>query len=152
MSRELIEFARGVNRILPSILRELTRRQSQNPAWGRTSVPQMLILESLYHQGRCIMRELAEGLSISTPAVTGLVDRMVESGYLKRVRDEEDRRVINIELTPKGTKVAKGVLNTREKTIQDVFGELTPSERETYLRILKKVSAIIIEKRSSREK
>lgn len=149
MSRELVEFARGVNRALPNILRELTRRQARNPAWGRISVPQMLILETLHYQGQCMMRELAEGLSVSTPAVTGLVDRMVKSGYIRRVRDEGDRRVINVELTSKGVKVAKGVLDARERTIRDVFGRLKPSERKAYLKILKKVCGII-EKRSNR--
>ncbi len=141
MSRELIEFAQEVNRIVPNIWREITHRQLNHPAWGKMSLPQMLLLEVLYHHRQCIMRELAEILSVSTPAVTGLVDRMVKGGYVRRVRDKKDRRVINIELTPKGAKAAQGVSTTRQKMIQDLFGKLSASERETYLKILRKVFA-----------
>ncbi len=139
MSSQISDFAREVNRIVPNIWREVTRRQMHHPAWGKMSLPQMLILELLSHRTQCIMCNLAESLSVSTPAVTGLVDRMVKGGYVRRVRDKEDRRVINIELTSKGMIVAKGVSTTRRKMIEELFGRLTSAERESYLGILRKV-------------
>lgn len=139
MSRKISEFAREVSRIVPNIWREVTRRQMRHSVWGKMSLPQMLILEILSHRPHCIMCDLAESLSVSTPAVTGLVDRMVKGGYVRRVRDQKDRRVINIELTSKGITAAKGVSTTRRKMIEELFGRLTSAERETYLGILRKV-------------
>lgn len=37
--------------------------------------------------------ELAEKIGISASTLTGVVDRLVERGYVKRIRDENDRRV-----------------------------------------------------------
>lgn len=40
--------------------------------------------------------ELAEKIGISASTLTGVVDKLVEKGYVKRIRDENDRRVIFI--------------------------------------------------------
>lgn len=40
--------------------------------------------------------ELAEKIGISASTLTGVVDKLVEKSYVKRIRDENDRRVIFI--------------------------------------------------------
>jgi DNA-binding MarR family transcriptional regulator len=45
------------------------------------------------------MRELGDQLGLSSPAVTGLVDRLAVAGLARRVPDREDRRVTRLELT-----------------------------------------------------
>lgn len=59
--------------------------------------------------------ELAEKIGISASTLTGVVDKLVEKGYVKRIRDEKDRRVIFIVpgdlLIEKGVKAQEQVLN-----------------------------------------
>lgn len=40
--------------------------------------------------------DLAKEIGISASTLTGVVDRLVERGYVKRIRDEKDRRVVFI--------------------------------------------------------
>ncbi len=58
--------------------------------------------------------DLAKEIGISGSTLTGVVDRLVERGYLKRIRDKKDRRIVLIEsdelLKEKVDKVYKKVL------------------------------------------
>lgn len=59
----------------------------------------VLILEEC---GQIDMTRLAQRLRLSTAAVTGLADRLVENGFVKRLKKPNDRRAIILELTEKG--------------------------------------------------
>ncbi len=56
-------------------------------------------LDILDRHGRLTAGELAREGGLSTGAVTTLVDRLERMGYVRRVRDTEDRRRVFIELT-----------------------------------------------------
>lgn len=43
---------------------------------------------------------LAELSGLTTAAVTSVLDRLERAGYARRVRDQEDRRQVMVELTP----------------------------------------------------
>ena len=45
--------------------------------------------------------ELASASGLTTGAVTAVIDRLEQAGYLRRVRDEADRRKVNVEVTPR---------------------------------------------------
>jgi DNA-binding MarR family transcriptional regulator len=62
------------------------------------------------HQGVArTAAELAREVHLDAGAVTRLVDRLEAKGFLKRVRSQEDRRVIHLELTPEGEAVAQRI-------------------------------------------
>jgi DNA-binding MarR family transcriptional regulator len=43
---------------------------------------------------------LAELSGLTTAAVTSVLDRLERAGYARRVRDQEDRRQVIVEVTP----------------------------------------------------
>ena len=45
--------------------------------------------------------ELAAEAGLTTGAVTAVIDRLERAGYARRVRDDEDRRRVKVEVTPK---------------------------------------------------
>ncbi len=49
------------------------------------------------------VRHLAEGLNISKPAICRAIDQLEILQFLKRARDEEDRRTIILKRTTKGS-------------------------------------------------
>jgi DNA-binding MarR family transcriptional regulator len=53
--------------------------------------------------------ELARALQMDAGAMTRLLDRLEAKGFLKRIRSSEDRRVVQLELTPEGKQVADAV-------------------------------------------
>ena len=52
------------------------------------------------NQGPMPAGRLAELSGLTTAAVTSVLDRLERAGYARRVRDQEDRRQVIVELTP----------------------------------------------------
>jgi DNA-binding MarR family transcriptional regulator len=57
-------------------------------------------LDIIENEGPLTAGRLAELSGLTTAAVTSVLDRLERAGYARRVRDEKDRRQVNVELTP----------------------------------------------------
>ena len=62
---------------------------------------QFLMLAAIRAYRRCTMGTLARSLHVSLPTTSGIVDRLVRDGYLRRVPQTEDRRQVVVEPTKK---------------------------------------------------
>lgn len=68
------------------------------------SARQMTIMLTVYLDGGPhTVRGLSSGLNISKPAVTRALDRLGGLGFVRRVRDEKDRRNVFLQRTVKGS-------------------------------------------------
>ena len=91
---------------------------------------------------------LGQALDISAPNMAVTLDRMVEHGWVERVRSTQDRRTVHIHLTPKGAELvrrAEKIAATREAATLRV---LSPAERALLIELLMKVAASKPGKRS----
>ncbi len=62
------------------------------------------------HQGVArTAAELAREVHLDAGAVTRMLDRLEAKGFVRRVRSQEDRRVIHLELTAEGEAVAQRI-------------------------------------------
>lgn len=145
MDESLRQFCKRLNELLPTLTRAFTRRENELTK-GKITVPQFVILELLHRRGECIMTELAHYLSVTTSAVTGLIDRLIKLDLVNRKRDQGDRRIVKITLTKKGREAIEKILRQRQKMMADIFGSLSEKDREKYLEILEKVSRILTSK------
>jgi DNA-binding MarR family transcriptional regulator len=57
-------------------------------------------LDLIDMRGRITAGELARASGLTTGSVTAVLDRMERAGFVRRVRDDEDRRRVYVELTP----------------------------------------------------
>jgi DNA-binding MarR family transcriptional regulator len=79
------------------------------------SARQMALLLSVYMEpGPHTVRALAQALKISKPAVSRALDRLGELGYIRRQRDDFDRRNVLVQRTGTGA----GFLAAYAKMIQ----------------------------------
>lgn len=77
------------------------------------TLPQMMTLFAIDAAGTCRMSELADVTQQSAGTLTGIVDRLIDYGLVARVRDAEDRRVVQVTLTPLGSERLDQVAQTR---------------------------------------
>jgi DNA-binding MarR family transcriptional regulator len=77
-------------------------RQPELPD-SSVTMAQMRVLMLLSTIGESRMSELAAALRISLSTLSGLVDKLVESGLVSRRSDEHDRRQVIASLTHNGT-------------------------------------------------
>lgn len=63
------------------------------------------IMLLLNEHGMLPISELGNQLKISKPNMSHLIDRLHSDGYVERIPDKNDRRIININLTDSGRKI-----------------------------------------------
>lgn len=80
--------------------------------------------------------ELARQLGLTTGAITGAVDRLERTGYLRRVHDPRDRRKVLLECTPEGRALTDHYLGPVRRRSDAVMDQFTPDELETVRRFL----------------
>jgi DNA-binding MarR family transcriptional regulator len=88
--------------------------------------------------------ELSKRMMVSAGNITGLVDRLVESGHLKRTPLPGDRRVQVVTLTAAGRREFKRMAQRHEEWIADLFTGLTPKDIEGLLKALGKLKASVL--------
>ena len=98
------------------------------------SSTQLHVLFVLISEGAMPMGRLADQLGVSLPNVTGIVDRMVENGYVERGRDAEDRRVVTVFATDAGRDAVEEIDMVRRRAIGRVLERLTPEQQRRALR------------------
>ena len=94
-----------MKRIMLSIVHQADKRLD---AHGLTSAQWGPLLR-LRTAGGSTVAELARWLQVDAGAMTRLLDRLEKKGLCKRVRSTEDRRVVQVELTPEGEAAVAGV-------------------------------------------
>src|SRR3989338_5015719 len=88
----------AVARLMPHIMRGMQLDFFVERGVTQT---QFLLLSAIRAYTRCPMGTLARNLHVSMPTVSGIVDRLVRAGYVRRHALPEDRRQVLVELGPK---------------------------------------------------
>jgi DNA-binding MarR family transcriptional regulator len=105
----------------------------------------ILVLVASNHQIN--QKRLGQALDVSAPNMAVTLDRLVERGWVERVRGTQDRRAQHIHLTPKGQELvhrAEKIAATMENASLRV---LSPAERALLIELLMKVAASKVGKR-----
>lgn len=101
------EHVRALADRLHQQLRSLIRRHSLRDPIGRiapelTSAQVHAVIALGLDEAPMSMSALAQRIDAALPAVTGVVDRLERDGFVERLRDDNDRRVVLVGLTEKG--------------------------------------------------
>ena len=83
--------------------------------------------------------DIEKEFNLKNPTVTGLINRLEEKGYIKRVRSDKDKRYNKLELTESGREILnKGKRNAQENE-EKLLKILTDDEIKELKRILTKI-------------
>lgn len=69
------------------------------------------------------MNELASRILASKSGLTRVIDRMEEAGLVERQRPREDRRAIDVVMTPEGAQALQGARVVHRRGIQEHFAQ-----------------------------
>lgn len=74
--------------------------------------PQLWALNTIYYANEIIsLGELSKKMYLHPSTITGLADRLEKKGYVLRDRGQKDRRVVKLQLTPKGRRLIRKAPN-----------------------------------------
>ncbi len=97
------ELAESIFALLPT----LNHRFFRNLPKSVFTRQQIRLLHILSRHGNQPMKTFSDKMHMSKPNLTKLVDHLIEEGYVQRMRDENDRRKVLLNLTEKGDGVLK---------------------------------------------
>jgi MarR family transcriptional regulator, organic hydroperoxide resistance regulator len=104
---------------------------------------QLKAMSAFHEDRRYSMSELCKIANVKMPCMTDVVDRLVAEGFVERIRDTDDRRVVKVQLTDSGKKAHDTILQSRENELMNIFGSLDAGERTRLLKSLRSASSIM---------
>ena len=122
-----------VDQLEPLIAKQ-RRAVAEQGCLRNTSSTQLHVLFVLVSEGAMPMGRLAEQLGVTLPNVTGIVERMVEHGFVERVRDEDDRRIVKVAATDSGRATVEEIDMIRRGQMAAVVSRLTAEQQQRALR------------------
>ncbi len=102
--------------------------------------PQLTVVKMLEPKGRISLSELSWRIKAKNSTVTGIVDRMEREELVRRRRSEQDRRVVHIELTDKGRRLAQTIPVEPVEIFRQVVRELSGKDAADLRRILTRLA------------
>jgi len=102
------------------------------------TVSQLRALSFLKQHEDCLVGDLANGLAVSYPAASKLINRLINRGLTQRRNDEADRRNTRLRVTLKGGKVLEIVEEKRQREIAQIFLRLEEDEQKFLTQGLKR--------------
>jgi DNA-binding MarR family transcriptional regulator len=102
--------------------------------------PQLTVLKMLEGLGDLSLSELSERIRAQNSTVTGIIDRMERESLVVRTRSTEDRRVVKIKLTDKGSKIARAIAVEPMEIFRGALDGLSAGEARELLKILTKIA------------
>jgi len=145
MARTIDEQIKRLEELGAILVRGLQLVGSAGPFGSELSFSQYLILQTLLEKEALRMNELALTLGVSKANVTGLVDRMVRSRFIERMRSDDDRRVVFVTLTPKGRRTVQRMLNMQRKEWRRIMETIPPRNLAIFMDSLDQLAHALAE-------
>ena len=84
------------------------------------------------HAG-CHMGDVAKAFGVTLPAITSIVDRLEQKGFMQREDDPHDRRVYALAPTRRGRVLADDLRETRIRSLERVFRGMRADDRHAII-------------------
>lgn len=104
----------------------------------------MFVLGCLSRHGILSMSDISKCLFMPKPHVTGIIDRLIEGGYVERKGDPNDRRIVNIAMTVKGSKHLEATKKSISKNLKSKLLLLSEDEIERLAAASQEVRQILL--------
>ena len=105
----------------------------------QVSIAEWVALNQLFHQREITSGELATFMGITPGAVSKVVDKLKDKGWVISQTKSADRRIQSLSLTPEGTQVVPKLSTIADKNDHFYFACLTAQERRQLTNVLRKL-------------
>lgn len=105
------------------------------------SVPQWVALRCLYDMSGATLRELAAAVEVDEGALSRLVERLHQKGFLTRQADPTNRRAVRIDLTDAGRALVPVLAREADENDRAFFDAVDEEERRRFLETVKTLLA-----------
>ncbi len=142
---ELVEVAFDAQRKVSRAVHAMSA-----PEWQtiELTMPQMKTLMLLDADGPLSIGQIACRMSFAKPAMSILVEKLVQGGYLQRAEDPEDRRRAIVRLSDKGADIVAALLRGTHTKLRGYLSQMHHDDLVALVQGLSAMAAIITQAQS----
>ncbi|MGL5353220.1 MAG: MarR family winged helix-turn-helix transcriptional regulator [Clostridium sp.] len=100
---------------------------------------QIMVIKLVAHKRKITISELCDEMSLAKGTVSGIVQRLENADYVKKVKSETDKRNTYVTFSEKGLEFAKEFRYKINESFDEVFKNFTKEEMEEAKEGLKKL-------------
>ena len=133
-----------INDVLVRLFNEIMDREEKaiiTEEFKDISNNDMHIIEAIGIEEPRNMSTVAKSLSVTVGTLTIAVNSLVKKGYVKRVRSEEDRRVVLLSLPEKGRRAYQHHAQFHKQMVEAVMQNMTEEELSVLVKALQNLSS-----------
>ncbi|WP_166294682.1 MarR family transcriptional regulator [Bradyrhizobium sp. 26S5] len=127
--------------LLQELEEALRRSSAQGVLYGQAvanvagiSGSDLECIDIVFLEGRVTAGRLAEVTGLTTGAITGVIDRLEKAGYVRRERDESDRRKVFIAVVPEAVERIGQFYVPMQQAMAKVFSRYSEDELRLLMR------------------
>lgn len=124
---------------LAALSRKISRSYNAECSnYGITATQSFVLLDLLDHDGSSV-KDIATRIQLDSPAVTGVIDRLIKENLVVRQEDPSDRRSLQIFLTPPGQCLVEKLIPVSEAYNQFIQGGFEGEDRAKFESLLNRL-------------
>ena len=138
-NRSADEDAKAILNRIRQLVRNLRVFDKEAQAQYGLGAAKMFILHALSQNADISLGELAERTATDQSSVSLAVGKLVETGHVRRIPSEEDRRQVRLSLTPVGRAVVRRSPPAAQERILESVQAMPAKQRATLLMLLERL-------------
>ncbi|MFZ5596062.1 MAG: MarR family winged helix-turn-helix transcriptional regulator [Bacillota bacterium] len=127
------EYADQLDKIRERLLMVYSEYMFKRESKEELTHVQGVLLNFLREKGKVTVSEISDYMEVTMAAVSSLTDRLVKGGLIERERSGDDRRVVYINLTPKGRKAIENHRSKLRRKLEEAFLCMGVNKAEQYI-------------------
>lgn len=97
------------------------------------------MLKMIYKKHSCMVVDVSRELELSSGATTIILNQLEDEGLITRLRSEDDRRIVWIQLSDSGKQLIEEMIERKNQFISDLFNVLSEDEKNQFCHLLEKM-------------
>jgi len=138
--KEIRKYVSKMDDVLPTLVKNFQVPQLPKLYGTEITLPQYFALATITRRGKCMVGELSKLLGLNVNTVSELVGRLVKKHFVKKERDDKDRRRVHIYLTQLGKRIIREVDHYKKRHISGILRNLTEDDCRVLLQIMEKMT------------
>jgi len=138
--KEIKKYVSRMDDVLPALVKNFQVPQLPKLYGTEITLPQYFALATITRKGKCMVGELSKLLGVNVNTVSELVGRLVKKHFVKKERDEKDRRRVHVHLTQLGKRIIRKVDHCKKRHITEILRNLTEDDCRVLIQITEKMT------------
>jgi DNA-binding MarR family transcriptional regulator len=126
--------------MISQLMGELESKAFEIEGFSDITMNQMLYLETISRLGEPTFGDLADQLGVTPPSVSVIIKKLIETGYIRKIQSDLDRRVYHLHLTEKGKRFNELHNEVHQLLARRITENLNQNEIDSLAVLLEKIS------------